>query len=154
MGIWKTCMCDLIRFYIQKSWKPLNVSQVLRYNVWTFRVRGTMNILSEARAPYIFLLCCSVAKWCHPTISPSVAPFSSCLQSFPVSGSFPMSWLFASGGQSIFGLKSCDLDGNPFPQGVGLLYYQKRICQNDAWVPLSSLETQGKTFWEIPREIC
>ena len=39
--------------------------------------------------------------WCHPTISSSVAPFSSCLQSFPASESFPMSWLFASGGQRI-----------------------------------------------------
>ena len=38
--------------------------------------------------------------WCHPTISSSVIPFS-CLQSFPASGSFPVSWLLASGGQSI-----------------------------------------------------
>ena len=38
---------------------------------------------------------------CHPTVSSSVAPFSSCPQSFPASGSFPMSWLFPSGGQSI-----------------------------------------------------
>ena len=40
-------------------------------------------------------------RWCHPTISSSVIPFSSCLQSFPASGSFSMSQLFASGGQSI-----------------------------------------------------
>ena len=39
--------------------------------------------------------------WCPPTISSSVVPFSSCLQSFPASGSFPMSKLFTSGGQSI-----------------------------------------------------
>ena len=39
--------------------------------------------------------------WCHPTISSSVVPFSSCLQSFPASGSFPMSQFFTSGGQSI-----------------------------------------------------
>ena len=38
---------------------------------------------------------------CHPTISSSVVPFSSCPESFPASGSFPMSWLFSSGGQSI-----------------------------------------------------
>ena len=44
---------------------------------------------------------CPLGQWCHPTISSSVAPFSSCLQSFPASGSFPMSWLFTSGGQSI-----------------------------------------------------
>ena len=44
---------------------------------------------------------CPSGWWCHPTISSSVIPFSSCLQSFPASGSFPMSWLFAWGGQSI-----------------------------------------------------
>ena len=42
---------------------------------------------------------CSLSRWYHPTISSSVVPFYSCLQSFPASGSFPMSWLFASGGQ-------------------------------------------------------
>jgi len=44
---------------------------------------------------------CPLSWWCHPTISSSVIPFSSCLQSFPASGSFPMSWFFASGVQSI-----------------------------------------------------
>ena len=39
--------------------------------------------------------------WCHPTTLSSVFPFSSCLQSFPASGSFPMCWLFASDGQYI-----------------------------------------------------
>ena len=42
-----------------------------------------------------------LSQWHHPTISSSVIPFSSCLQSFPASGSFPVSQLFASGGQSI-----------------------------------------------------
>ena len=44
---------------------------------------------------------CPSIQWCHPTILSSVIPFSSCAQSFPASGSFPMSWLFASGGKSI-----------------------------------------------------
>ena len=44
---------------------------------------------------------CPSSWWCHPTISPSVVPFSSCPQSFPASGSFPVSQLFTSGGQSI-----------------------------------------------------
>ena len=44
---------------------------------------------------------CPLSQWCHPTISSSVVPFSSCLQSFPASGSFQMSQLFASDGQSI-----------------------------------------------------
>ena len=44
---------------------------------------------------------CQSSQWCYPTISSSVIPFSSCLQSFPVSGSSLMSQRFASGGQSI-----------------------------------------------------
>ena len=44
---------------------------------------------------------CPLSRWCHPTISSSVVPFSSCPQSFPASGSFQMSQLFVSGGQSI-----------------------------------------------------
>ena len=44
---------------------------------------------------------CPLSRWCHPTISHSVVPFSSCPQTFPASGSFPMSQLSASGSQSI-----------------------------------------------------
>ena len=44
---------------------------------------------------------CPLSWWCHPTISSSVVPFSSCLKSFQVSGSFQMSKFFTSGGQSI-----------------------------------------------------
>ena len=44
---------------------------------------------------------CPLSQWCHPTISSSIIPFSSCLHSFPELGSFPMSQFFASGGQSI-----------------------------------------------------
>ena len=44
---------------------------------------------------------CPLSWWCHPTILSSVVPFSSCPQSFPASGAFQMSPLFASGGQSI-----------------------------------------------------
>ena len=44
---------------------------------------------------------CPSSWWCHPTISSSVIPFASCLQSFPASGSFPVSQFFESGGQSI-----------------------------------------------------
>ena len=44
---------------------------------------------------------CPLSWWCHPTISSSVTSFSFCLHSFPISGSFPVSWLFTSDGQSI-----------------------------------------------------
>ena len=51
--------------------------------------------------PRVYLNSCLLSWWCHPTISSSIIPFSSCLQYFPASGSFPVSQLFASGGQSI-----------------------------------------------------
>ena len=54
-----------------------------------------------SRSPEVCLNSCPLSQWCHPTILPSVIPFSSCLQSVPASGSFPMSPLLASGGQSI-----------------------------------------------------
>ena len=51
--------------------------------------------------PRVYPNSCPLSWWCHPIISSSVIPFSSCLQSFPASGSFPMTQFFASGGQSI-----------------------------------------------------
>ena len=51
--------------------------------------------------PGIYSNSCPLSRWCHPTISSSVVPFSSCPQSLPASGSFPMSQFFAWGGQSI-----------------------------------------------------
>ena len=67
----------------------------------------TTNGLQHARLPCPSLTpgtyanLCPLSQWCHPTISSSVIPFSSCLQSFLASGSFQMSQLFTSGGQSI-----------------------------------------------------
>ena len=52
-------------------------------------------------APVACFNSCPLSWWCHPTISSSVVPFSSSLQSFPASGSFPMSQFFTSGGQSV-----------------------------------------------------
>ena len=74
---------------------------------------------------------CPLSQWCHPAISSSVIPFSSCFQSFPASGSFPMSLLFASGGQSIGA--SASASGLPmniqgwFPLGLtGLVSLQSK----------------------------
>ena len=50
--------------------------------------------------PRVYPNSCPLSQWCHPTISSSVMPFSSRLQSFPESGFFPMSQLFSPGGQS------------------------------------------------------
>ena len=51
--------------------------------------------------PGVYSNSCPLSRWCHPTISSSVVPFSIPFQSFPASGSFPMSHFFTSGGQSI-----------------------------------------------------
>ena len=56
---------------------------------------------------------CSLSWWCHPTFSASVTPFSPCPQSFPASGSFPGSQLFASGGQIIGASASASASGIP-----------------------------------------
>ena len=55
----------------------------------------------QSPTPRVYPNSCPSSRWCHPTISPSVIPFSSCPQSLPASGSFPTSQLFAWGGQSI-----------------------------------------------------
>ena len=57
--------------------------------------------LSPSPTPGVYSNSCLLSQWCHPTISSSVIPFFSHLQSFPGSGSFQMSQLFTSGGQSI-----------------------------------------------------
>ena len=64
---------------------------------------------------------CPSSWWCHSTTSSSVIPFPSCLQSFPASGSFPMSQLFTPGGQSIgsFSFSIC-----PFNEYSGLISFR------------------------------
>ena len=57
---------------------------------------------------------CPLSQWCHPTISSFVIPFSFCPQSFLASGSFPVSWLFTSGGQSI----SVSASASVFPVNI------------------------------------
>ena len=73
---------------------------------------------------------CPLSQWCHPTISSSVIPFSFHLQSFPASGSFPMSQLFASGGQNIGNSASASvLPMNTqgwFPFGLTSLIFQSK----------------------------
>ena len=61
-----------------------------------------------------------LSQWCHPTTPSSVVPFSSCPQSFPASGSFPMSQLFTSGGQSI----SFSFNISPSNEHPGLISFR------------------------------
>ena len=73
------------------------LSRVLLVTPWTAAHRASLSFPSLR----VCSNSCPLSRWCYLTISSSVAPFSSCPQSFPASESFPMSWLFPSGGQSI-----------------------------------------------------
>ena len=72
-------------------------------HVWHFAPNGLLHtrLPCPSSTPGVYSNSCPLSWWCHPTISSSVVPFSSCLQSFPTSGPFPMSQFFASGGQNI-----------------------------------------------------
>ena len=69
-------------------------------SLWSHRLKHA-RLSCPSLSPRVGSNSCPMSQWCHPTISSSVIPFSSCSQSFPASRSFPMSWLFASGGQII-----------------------------------------------------
>ena len=73
---------------------------VLSDSLWPHGLQHTRFPCSSP-TPGVYSNSCPLSRWCHPTISYSVIPFFSRLQSFPASGSFQMSQLFASGGRSI-----------------------------------------------------
>ena len=85
--------------------KRCSTSLVIVSSVTSYSLR--LHELQHARPPCpsptsgVYPNPCPLSWWCYLTISSSVSPFSSCLQSLPESGSFPMRWLFTSGGQSI-----------------------------------------------------
>ena len=102
-------LCLRISFFVQR-WELL--SSPSQFSSVQFRC----SVMSDSLRPYglqhtsppcpsptprVYSDSCPLSRWYHPTISSSVVTFSSCLQSFPASGSFPMSQFFESGGQSI-----------------------------------------------------
>ena len=85
------CPCAIIVWF---SWSVMSDS------IWSHGLQHT-RLPCPSPTPRTCSNSCPSGWWCHPTISSSVVPFSSCPQSLPASGSFPMSQFFASGGQSI-----------------------------------------------------
>ena len=80
---------------------PIQYSSVAQSNsLWPHGLQHT-RLPCPSPTPRTCSDSCPSNGWCHPTISSSVIPFSSCLQSFPISGSFPMSHFFTSHGQTI-----------------------------------------------------
>ena len=86
----------------------------------------------SSRTPRVHPNSCPLSQWCHPTISSSVVPFSSCLQSLPASGPFKMSQLFPSGGQST-GLSAPTL----------VLPMNTRDWSPLGWIGFISLQSKG-----------
>ena len=81
---------------------------VVPNSLWPHELQHTRP-LCPSPTPEVYLNSCPLSRWCHPTVSSSVIPFSSHLQSFPASGSFPVSQFFTSGGQSIWVLASASV---------------------------------------------
>ena len=95
-------------------------------------------------------------RWCHPAISSSVIPFSSCPQSFPALGSFPVSQLFASGGWSIGVSASTSVlpmntqDWSPLGW-TGWVFLQSRDSQESSLTPqFKSISSSGLSFLHHP----
>ena len=86
-------------------WKPVSSVQfsrsIMSDSLWPHELQHARPPCPSLPAPKVYPNPCPLSRWCHPTILSSVVPFSSCPQSFPASGSFQISQLFESGGQSI-----------------------------------------------------
>ena len=78
----------------------LQFSSVVSNSLWPHGLQH-VRLPCPSPTPIVYSNSCPLSRWCHPTISSSLIPFS-CLQSLPASGSFPVSQLFTSGGQSIW----------------------------------------------------
>ena len=103
-------------FLLSDHWVMSNNDQPFQWGFFKHLTQFSPSVMSDSLRPHglkhtrlpclsttpgAYSNSCPSSQWCHPTISSSVHPFSSCLQSFPASGSFPMIRFFTSGGQSI-----------------------------------------------------
>ena len=86
--------CEFICLWVQFS------RSVVSDSLWPHGLQHARSPCPSP-TPTVYPNSCPLSRWCHPTISSSVIPFSSCLQSSPASGSFQMSQFFASVSQSI-----------------------------------------------------
>ena len=98
---------------------------------------------------------CPSSWWCHTIISSSAIPFSSHLQSFPASGSFPMNWLFTSGGQSIRASASAPVLPMTvqgwFPLGLtGLILQSKGSQESSPTLQFKSINSSALSFLYSP----
>ena len=98
--MWRVCHIE--QLLLPNLISPLTENKVqLLSHVQLFRPHGHVSLPCPSLSPRVDSNSCPLSRWCHPAISSSVTAFSSCFQSSPASGSFPMNQFFASGGQSI-----------------------------------------------------
>ena len=91
----------IMTYYINVQFSSIQFSRlVVSDSLWPHESQHTRPPCPSP-TPGVYSNSCPSSQWCHPAISSSVVPFSSCPQSLPASKSFPMSRLFAWGGQSI-----------------------------------------------------
>ena len=126
-GVFQTRILEWVSIpFSSRSSQPRNHTQVSCiasrfFNIWATReasssIQFSCSVVSDSLPPHelqharppcpspapgVYPNSCPLSQWCHPTISSSAIPFSSCLRSFPISGSFQMCQLFVSGGQNI-----------------------------------------------------
>ena len=110
------------------SWVQFSRS-VMSNSLWPHGLQHT-GTPCPSPTPGVYSNSCPLNRWWHPTISSSVGPFFSCLQSFPESRYFPMSLFFASGGQSI------GVSASVFPRNIQDLFPL-------GWTAWISLQTKG-----------
>ena len=112
------CLWFLVRDYLKMQIEWSSLKPRLQHSLWSpyiLSVQFNCSVVSDSLQPHemqharppcpsptpgVYPNSCPLSRWCHPAITSSIIPFSSCLQSFPASGSLQMSQLFASGGQS------------------------------------------------------
>ena len=129
-------------------------------HVWLFVTPWTAARQASLSITWVYSNSCPLSWWCHPTISSSVVPFSSCLQSFPASGSFQMSQLFASGGQSTGVSASTSVPPiniqDWFPLGwTDLISLQfKGLLRVFSNTTVQKHRFFGQTIWPASWEIC
>ena len=149
--LWSVAFAALFNMYQFSSVQSLSNVQIFA-TPWTAAHRPPC----PSPTPGVYPKLCPSSQWCHPTIAPSVVPFSSCPKSFPASGAFQMGQLFASGGQSIrvsastsvFPMNTQDLS----PIGwTGWISLQSKECQESSPTPhFKSINYSALSFLYSP----
>ena len=142
------CMCTCTHARVQEEWSFNNAQE----NTFIFS-QFSCSVVSDSLRPHglqhtrlpcpsptlrAYSNSCPLSQWCHPTISSSVVPFSSCIQSFPASGSFQMSHFFSWYGQRI-GLSA---SASVLPMTIQLISF--RIDWFDLFAVQSTLKSSPK----------